>query len=82
MFSIHRDESFELSLEHYGIKDHKASGNILHFIDDDDIYRVCSCIFSFPQFVQRTSYLFVYGYSRLMFTAFTVAFILRNEESY
>ncbi|XP_021890030.1 uncharacterized protein LOC110808741 [Carica papaya] len=35
-----QDESFELSLEHYGIKDHKASGNILHFIDDDDIYRV------------------------------------------
>ncbi|XP_059661292.1 uncharacterized protein LOC132307516 [Cornus florida] len=35
------EESFELSLqERYGIKDHKASGNIVHFVDEKGLYEV------------------------------------------
>ncbi|XP_062107096.1 uncharacterized protein LOC133818325 [Humulus lupulus] len=34
------EESFELSLERYGIKDVKASGTILHFIDPQGCYQV------------------------------------------
>ncbi|KAK9284397.1 hypothetical protein L1049_023568 [Liquidambar formosana] len=33
-------ESFELSLERYGIQHCKASGDILHFIDDKGLYQV------------------------------------------
>lgn len=35
-----RDECFEFSLEEYGIKDHKASGSIVHYLDDKGIYQV------------------------------------------
>ncbi|KAI4308587.1 hypothetical protein L6164_031644 [Bauhinia variegata] len=34
------EDSFELSLEGYGITDHKASGNIFHYVDDQGIYQV------------------------------------------
>ncbi|CAI8587372.1 unnamed protein product [Vicia faba] len=34
------EESFELSLEGYGIKDNKASGNVLHYVDNHGIYKV------------------------------------------
>ncbi|XP_004488290.1 uncharacterized protein [Cicer arietinum] len=34
------EESFELSLEDYGIKDHKASGIVLHYVDNHGIYKV------------------------------------------
>ncbi|XP_058756192.1 uncharacterized protein LOC131629424 [Vicia villosa] len=34
------EESFELSLEGYGIKDHKASGNVLHYVDNHGVYKV------------------------------------------
>ncbi|KAF3445303.1 hypothetical protein FNV43_RR14998 [Rhamnella rubrinervis] len=34
------EEPFELSLERYGIKDVKASGNILHFVDHQGLYQV------------------------------------------
>ncbi|KAA8524904.1 hypothetical protein F0562_011327 [Nyssa sinensis] len=35
------EESFELSLqERYGIKDCKASGDIVHFVDDNGFYKV------------------------------------------
>jgi hypothetical protein len=35
-----REDSFELSLEIYGIKDHKASGNVIHYVDNHAIYKV------------------------------------------
>ncbi|KAG9136649.1 hypothetical protein Leryth_004425 [Lithospermum erythrorhizon] len=35
-----KEESFELSLERYGIKDLKASGKIFHFFKSDDSYEV------------------------------------------
>ncbi|KAK1589408.1 hypothetical protein Q3G72_033709 [Acer saccharum] len=31
-----REESFELSLHRYGLKDEKASGQLIHFVDDDN----------------------------------------------
>ncbi|KAJ0112146.1 hypothetical protein Patl1_01793 [Pistacia atlantica] len=34
------DESFELSLEHYGIKEKKAGGELVHFLDDRGNYQV------------------------------------------
>ncbi|KAJ7964662.1 MLP3.9 protein [Quillaja saponaria] len=34
------EDSFELSLEGYGIRDHKASGNIVHYVDDKGCYQV------------------------------------------
>ncbi|KGN43390.1 uncharacterized protein LOC101217042 [Cucumis sativus] len=34
------DECFEFSLEDYAIKDQKASGNIVHYLDDKGIYQV------------------------------------------
>ncbi|KAL4037022.1 hypothetical protein IC575_000605 [Cucumis melo] len=34
------DEIFEFSLEDYAIKDQKASGNIVHYLDDKGIYQV------------------------------------------
>ncbi|PON87998.1 period circadian protein [Trema orientale] len=34
------EESFELSLEPYGIKDVKASGTLLHFVDHQGFYQV------------------------------------------
>ncbi|KAJ0051401.1 hypothetical protein Pint_01804 [Pistacia integerrima] len=34
------DESFELSLEHYGIKEKKARGELVHFLDDKGNYQV------------------------------------------
>ncbi|PSS06480.1 Glycerol-3-phosphate acyltransferase [Actinidia chinensis var. chinensis] len=34
------EDSFELSLERYGIKDRKASGNIVQFMDSDGNYQV------------------------------------------
>ncbi|KAK3184577.1 hypothetical protein Dsin_031863 [Dipteronia sinensis] len=35
------EESFELSLQRYGIKEEKASGQLIHFVDDDkDHYQV------------------------------------------
>ncbi|CAM8957551.1 unnamed protein product [Rhodiola kirilowii] len=34
------EELFELSLERYGIRDRKASGRIIHFIDDGGVYQV------------------------------------------
>ncbi|XP_057961296.1 uncharacterized protein LOC131153182 [Malania oleifera] len=34
------EESFELSLERYGVKDLKASGSIIHFVDDGGAYQV------------------------------------------
>lgn len=34
------EESFQLSLERYGIRDRKASGNIVHFVDHDGHYQV------------------------------------------
>lgn len=34
------EDSFELSLEGYGIKDHKASGNVLHYLDNHRSYKV------------------------------------------
>ncbi|CAK9167177.1 unnamed protein product [Ilex paraguariensis] len=34
------EDSFELSLECYGIKDRKASGNIVHFVDDNGLFQV------------------------------------------
>lgn len=34
------EESFELSLARYGIKDRKASGSIVHFVDEQGIYQV------------------------------------------
>ncbi|KAJ4730263.1 Period circadian protein [Melia azedarach] len=33
-------ESFELSLERYGIKEQKARGNLVHFVDDKGNYQV------------------------------------------
>ncbi|XP_022989457.1 uncharacterized protein LOC111486509 isoform X1 [Cucurbita maxima] len=35
-----RDECFEFSLEEYGIKYHKASGSVIHYLDDKGIYLV------------------------------------------
>ncbi|XP_045792851.1 uncharacterized protein LOC123887565 [Trifolium pratense] len=35
-----QEDSFELSLESYGIKDHKASGNVIHYVDNHGIYKV------------------------------------------
>lgn len=35
-----QEDSFELSLEIYGIKDHKASGNVIHYVDNHAIYKV------------------------------------------
>jgi hypothetical protein len=38
---LHRlEDSFELSLEGYGIRDRKASGKIIHFVDHDGHYQV------------------------------------------
>ncbi|KAL2493619.1 hypothetical protein Fot_37376 [Forsythia ovata] len=34
------NDSFELSLERYGVKDHKASGQILHFLNANGLYEV------------------------------------------
>ncbi|KAI9107184.1 hypothetical protein K1719_021793 [Acacia pycnantha] len=34
------EDSFELSLEGYGIKDHKASGSIFHFANHEGTYQV------------------------------------------
>lgn len=34
------DDSFELSLDQYGIKDQKGSGNIVHFVDADGLQQV------------------------------------------
>ncbi|XP_057429031.1 uncharacterized protein LOC130722353 [Lotus japonicus] len=34
------EDSFELSLEGYGIKDLKASGNVIHHVDNHGIYQV------------------------------------------
>ncbi|KAF7827016.1 MLP3.9 protein [Senna tora] len=34
------EDSFELSLDGYGIKDHNASGSIFHFVDAEGIYKV------------------------------------------
>ncbi|XP_027064971.1 uncharacterized protein [Coffea arabica] len=34
------EESFELSLEKYGIKDHKASGNMIHFLNSNGVSEV------------------------------------------
>lgn len=34
------EESFELSLEKYGIRDHKASGNMIHFLNSNRMYEV------------------------------------------
>lgn len=34
------DESFELSLERYGIKEKKACGDLAHFVDDNGNYQV------------------------------------------
>ncbi|PNY14414.1 hypothetical protein L195_g011095, partial [Trifolium pratense] len=34
-----QEDSFELSLESYGIKDHKASGNVIHYVDNHGIYK-------------------------------------------
>ncbi|KAI8006896.1 hypothetical protein LOK49_LG07G02786 [Camellia lanceoleosa] len=34
------EDSFQLSLERYGIRDRKASGNIVHFVDHDGHYQV------------------------------------------
>ncbi|KAF8414291.1 hypothetical protein HHK36_002293 [Tetracentron sinense] len=34
------ETSFDLSLEKYGIKDRKASGDIVHFVDDQGLYQV------------------------------------------
>ncbi|KAK0604985.1 hypothetical protein LWI29_021600 [Acer saccharum] len=30
------EESFELSLHRYGLKDEKAFGQLIHFVDDDN----------------------------------------------
>ncbi|KAE9605149.1 hypothetical protein Lal_00043318 [Lupinus albus] len=35
-----RDDIFDFSLEGYGIKNHKASGNVFHYVDDQGIYQV------------------------------------------
>uniref|UniRef100_A0A7N0TU50 DUF7894 domain-containing protein n=1 Tax=Kalanchoe fedtschenkoi TaxID=63787 RepID=A0A7N0TU50_KALFE len=45
------EESFELSLEHYGIRDRKASGRIVHFVDDLGVFQnyetpILACAFS------------------------------------
>lgn len=46
-FPFRREESsFELSLERYGIKDLKASGDVIHFIDDKGVFQVL--LISFP----------------------------------
>ncbi|KAF5746190.1 hypothetical protein HS088_TW06G00357 [Tripterygium wilfordii] len=34
------EEHFELSLEHYGVKDRKACGDFFHFVDDKGVYQV------------------------------------------
>ncbi|CAL0318640.1 unnamed protein product [Lupinus luteus] len=35
-----RDDVFDFSLEGYGINNHKASGNVFHYVDDLGIYQV------------------------------------------
>ncbi|KAL3510139.1 hypothetical protein ACH5RR_029540 [Cinchona calisaya] len=34
------EDSFELSLDKYGINDHKASGNLIHFLGNNGVYEV------------------------------------------
>lgn len=47
-FIIGREESFELSLEQrYGIKEQKARGQLVHFIDDKGNYQVSLFLFFF-----------------------------------